>query len=533
MQPNHSGTAVGESTGEPSEAAAYPELVFGLVGPLGADLRRVDKAIEDALAQVNYAATNIRLSGLMGQFRQPPWSELTNGPTDERVPQYIAAGNRLREVLNRHDAVALLAVAAIRRLRRQYAGDPNKPVARRAYVLHSLKRPEEIETLRRIYGPTFYVIAVYSPRQQRVGRLANQIAEDRFSNQTGEFISAAEKLVKQDEKEAGNPFGQNVLDTFALADMIINASDDASIGKSINRFVEIIFGNTFHTPTSDEQGMFLAQAAALRSASLARQVGAAICRTDGSLVALGTNDVAKYGGGLYWAGDSGDGRDYHGFYDTSDRMKENLLADILLRLQSGGWLSSDKADKQIGELVNDCLRSGDRIMKGAQFTSTIDYVRAVHAEMAALTDAARHGVPTKGCVLYTTTFPCHDCAKHIVAAGIERVLYIEPYPKSLVQELYRDSIAVDSGTDCLRTAVRFDPFVGVAPKRYTDLFILAGRDRKNKDGSVAAWTRTDARPKLPEYLPSPVARLTAEEEEVKRFQQLVDAKSLMKSETRG
>jgi hypothetical protein len=30
-------------------------------------------------------------------------------------------------------------------------------------------------------------------------------------------------------------------------------------------------------------------------------------------------------------------------------------------------------------------------MKGAQFTSTIDFVRAVHAEMAAITDAARHG----------------------------------------------------------------------------------------------------------------------------------------------
>lgn len=87
-------------------------------------------------------------------------------------------------------------------------------------------------------------------------------------------------------------------------------------------------------------------------------------------------------------------------------------------------------------------------MKGALFSRTIDYIRAVHAEMAALTDAARHGVSTKGCVLYTTTFPCHDCAKHIVASGIQRVVYVEPYPKSLVQEFYSDSITADSGNEC-------------------------------------------------------------------------------------
>ncbi|MDN3612645.1 hypothetical protein QWZ16_23945 [Vibrio ostreicida] len=26
-------------------------------------------------------------------------------------------------------------------------------------------------------------------------------------------------------------------------------------------------------------------------------------------------------------------------------------------------------------------------------------------------------------------FPCHNCAKHIVASGIKRVVYVEPYPK--------------------------------------------------------------------------------------------------------
>jgi cytidine deaminase len=168
------------------------------------------------------------------------------------------------------------------------------------------------------------------------------------------------------------------------------------------------------------------------------------------------------------------------------------------------------------------LRTGDPgagcppIMKGAQFLSTIDYVRAVHAEMAALTDAARHGISTDRCTLYTTTFPCHDCAKHLVAAGIARVVYIEPYRKSLVQELYPDSVVVDPVDSCAGK-VRFEPFVGVAPRRYSDLFGLSGIKRKSKDGDVLQWKGAETLPRLPEYMPSAVARLAAETEEVTLF----------------
>lgn len=43
-----------------------------------------------------------------------------------------------------------------------------------------------------------------------------------------------------------------------------------------------------------------------------------------------------------------------------------------------------------------------------------------------------------GCEMFTTTFPCHICAKHIIAAGIKAVYYIEPYEKSLAIELHDD-----------------------------------------------------------------------------------------------
>jgi deoxycytidylate deaminase len=54
----------------------------------------------------------------------------------------------------------------------------------------------------------------------------------------------------------------------------------------------------------------------------------------------------------------------------------------------------------------------------------LEYGRIIHAEMSAICDAARLGRSIKNAVLFTTTFPCHMCAKHIVAAGITKVVFL-------------------------------------------------------------------------------------------------------------
>src|SRR5439155_12870624 len=105
--------------------------------------------------------------------------------------------------------------------------------------------------------------------------------------------------------------------------------------------------------------------------------------------------------------------------------------------------------------VNEILKS-ETIGK-ASVLDVIEYGREVHAEMAALTDAAKRGTSVRGCVLYCTTFPCHECARLIVSAGIARVVYIEPYPKSKVAELYEDSIGLADRRTELGNRVRFEP----------------------------------------------------------------------------
>jgi len=54
-------------------------------------------------------------------------------------------------------------------------------------------------------------------------------------------------------------------------------------------------------------------------------------------------------------------------------------------------------------------------------------VRCLHAEQNAIIQAALHGVSTQGCVAYVTHYPCILCAKMLINAGVQRVVYTVEY----------------------------------------------------------------------------------------------------------
>ena len=113
----------------------------------------------------------------------------------------------------------------------------------------------------------------------------------------------------------------------------------------------------------------------------------------------------------------------------------------------------------------------------------------------AITDAARRGVSVFQQTLFTSTFPCHECTKHIVAAGISEVVYVEPYPKSLALQLFDDSIHLEKGPGT--SPVVFRPFVGVGPRMYTSLFAMV--ERKDQGGKTISWDPRDAGPRIIRY----------------------------------
>ena len=51
------------------------------------------------------------------------------------------------------------------------------------------------------------------------------------------------------------------------------------------------------------------------------------------------------------------------------------------------------------------------------------YDRVIHAELNAISRCAKRGVSTDGATLYVTHFPCKECAKAVIAAGIKTVVY--------------------------------------------------------------------------------------------------------------
>ncbi len=54
-------------------------------------------------------------------------------------------------------------------------------------------------------------------------------------------------------------------------------------------------------------------------------------------------------------------------------------------------------------------------------------VRTIHAETNAIIQAALHGVSTRGCTCYVTHFPCIQCTKALINAGVNRLVYHQPY----------------------------------------------------------------------------------------------------------
>ena len=487
------------------------ELVIALASPLGADTGRVVHAFTNALTAVGYTSEGIRLSALMHELPGPRFAQLASIDGPQWLSAHMTCGNDLRVDSEDPAALAYLAIAAIWKSRRDALAPDSAPVGKEeevdiggkdelapprekhAYILRSLKNPQELKLLRYVYGDRLVLVGASTPRRTRLKRLQKGLADRAGGFQEEQFEHLASALIRRDEDEAlMGGFGQLMSKVFKHADVFVDASDNATLDAQVRRFVELFFGHQFITPTTDELSMRTARIASLRSAAMGRQVGAVVVDSTGAVLSTGCNEVPTSGGGQYWAGDDTDGRDFQHGSDPNHIYKHRLLKDLLEGLRSQGWLREGLPGSQ-EELLAAAL--ADPSISRARVLDILEYGRVVHAEMAALLDAARRGVSVAGAHLHTTTFPCHDCARHIVAAGIERVTYTAPYPKSMVSELHGDSIEVDPDPDYEGRKVVFKPFVGVADDMFDRLF--SATERKDDVTGVAhTWIALEGEPQI-------------------------------------
>jgi len=458
------------------------ELVLGLVGAVGTELDKIVADLIGRLKLFNYDACEVRVSEKI----------IPQTPKPEKETEY----QRISRGMNNGDAArrdsgdnAILALGAASWISAQRSeddqGQPERS-PRKAYIIRSLKHPAEVVALRQIYSLGFFLIGVHSDKERRRGFFINQ------HNMTPD---EADGLIARDENE-NLPYGQRVTDTFHLSDFFVRLeSDDDEVKHNLWRFLDVLFGDPYKTPTFDEYAMFLAFVSSMRSSSMARQVGAVVTRNN-EILATGANDCPQFGGGLYWPQynpntkeieDKKGGRDHTLGKDANKAEQKEIIDQII----------ADAAAQGIDQVS---LR---KVLKESRISDLTEFGREVHAEMEALLACARNRVSSRDATLYTTTFPCHNCAKHIIGAGINRVVYIEPYQKSKAPAFHKDAMVVGfSDKDKQENAAQFEPFVGFGPRHFLDFFSVqlgSGyplRRRTKGDIIVVNWKRETAQLRL-------------------------------------
>lgn len=485
-----------------ADSSGIPELIFGIAGPIGVDITAISDSLANALRAVRYESEVIHLTQEMTreiQLSTPPPS-----PSDQsfysEVNYKIEYANRLCEEIKDAAALARVAIRTIVQRRLSSSKEPRKlPKNPTAYLIRQLKRPDEVSLLRKVYGKQFVLISAYGPREQRLKLIEERLKRtEPPSTSRDEICKKACQLIDKDSNEDHNDYGQRLRETFHLADVFIDGLSKQKMDEKLTRFVQAFFGRTDISPSKEEYGMYAAKSASLRSADLSRQVGAAIFSADGELITQGCNEVPKAFGGTYWDSEEPDFRDVKIGHDPNDILKYDILRDLFDRLVRNELLS-DKAlqlgglDEMLKKLTHKRKpRSEEKNgpLATAAIMDVTEYGRVVHAEMCAICDAARLGRSLKGATLFCTTFPCHNCTKHILAAGVVRVVYMEPYPKSKAKDLHQNEIEIENETT---DRVSFVPFLGISPFRYRDIFQKTSK-RKTDDGLAKRWMGCRATP---------------------------------------
>lgn len=463
------------------------ELIIGLVGAVGSSLTPLTNITKSLLEEkFTYEVEIIKVSKNILEKTFNGDHHFEN--TFERISKFMDKGNELRK--NDHDFIAMQVVKEIVDRRRIWVDknkDKNSNERRVAYIIDSLKHEDEIKSLRQIYTSGFFQLSLYESKIARINSLVHE---------HGISADKATQLIERDEGEK-NSYGQHTREAFHLADYFLKFdSNHNELKEACFRFLSIVFQNPYITPTFNEFATYMSFTASVRSADLSRQVGAVIAKNK-NILAIGSNDVPKFKGGTYWpyfdektgrVEDFENGRDYKRGEDANAKEKQNIINELL---ESIGNVIEKNIDNERTKIIKSEIES---VLKSSKIRDITEYGRVVHAEMDAILSCSRSNISTLGATLFVTTFPCHNCAKHILAAGIEKVIFVEPYPKSKALDMHKEAVTQKWETveQENQNKLVFEPFVGVGARSFVNLFSMSlgignKLKRKNIDGSILKW----------------------------------------------
>jgi deoxycytidylate deaminase len=306
---------------------AAQEFVFAVVGRIGSGTSQVTTAFKELLERLK-PAFDVRVlkatEVIEGWAKRNGFSHPNrNSPpprTIEDAQSWQDLGDAMRKKTTDNAAVAKALITEIRKARGSAVkqdvvdGEPVMPDGKpRAYILDALRHPAEVNLLRHLYQEAFVLIGVVCDHETRLMRL-----EKKFANPARAEL---ESFMQRDEKD-NLTHGQQVAKAFQLADFYVDNTPDRytyteagdvrdenpewDINDKLQRLVRIVRHDGIERPEISETAMHHAYSAQMRSACLSRQVGAALVDREGNLLATGTNEVPKAGGGVYGEGFAGD-----------------------------------------------------------------------------------------------------------------------------------------------------------------------------------------------------------------------------------
>lgn len=464
------------------EGRQSKDIYLGLCGYVGCGMKTVYEITKEVAKDCGYNVVQIRISALLENEiyfeKQAIEAAFSKNNHSNRHLKLQSLANSLRKHYKRNELLAEAAIAAIAAEKKKIEYDENYKGT--VFIIDQFKRPEEVELFRVIYQHNFYLMGVLRDQDHRI---TNLIADESTKDDLHLIINMDNKS----SDDYGQRTGAAILDSdFFLKN---NFSQKNDLKRKIERFFGLIHGVNGLTPTINERGMYAAFSTSLQSACLSRQVGAALMDDEGNLLAVGKNDVPKAGGGLYCSDDQeNDHRCVHKsgkcYNDASklqikDRISKILEREIKNILVHQGLPPA--SDMNILRLISKLGDITEHIYKDSKISTIMEYSRSIHAEMDVITTMARKSSEnTKDKILYTTTYPCHNCARHIVASGIKKVVYIEPFDKSLALDLHNDSITKNEES----SMVVFSDYEGISPRRYNKFFMPTNERKDGRTGNA-------------------------------------------------
>lgn len=410
---------------------------IGLTGPFGSGCSTASGLLVEHLG---YKC--LRLSDIV----RDEWGRRRPGREPERA-DLQEMGNRLRREERDPGALAHLAVERLE--------DFDETLGR--VVFDGIRNVGEVEALRERFGHSFYLIALECPasdRFERLGRIygTGQRGLDRFSKDN------------ENDRDQENPYGQQVALCVDLADVLLVNDNDVTqteLKKKLYDYVNLVTGDIPRYATPTEVLMNFAYSAAHGSKCLKRQVGAVIVDAPagvmGDVVGQGFNENPRntrpcvhepeYG----FIDGSASGRCYR------DIVRHSSFSDLArngARCPGCGSFMQEPADEPPWR----CHECEVDLEKFFWPERAMTLCTAIHAEVAALLAA---GSAARGATLYTTTYPCFQCAEKIAQGGVAAIVFTEPY-------------ADVRATERLRLAqIETIRFEGVRSGRFDEIFSRA------------------------------------------------------------